>query len=469
MAEKMKLGILPIAKHNQYQADLIRFMDCAKSIYTDSSVEVLMPNRILLDQDEILAYIREMEGQQVSMLLVVVGSWIYSSLVVSAVNDTTLPFALYGVSDVIANGNLGASLQIKYVLEEMGKRFHYFAGKVDDKLNHEQILKLVKAAWVRQQLRNRSIATIGGKCMMMYQTQVNEFDWKRVFGIDFPQYDTVQVFHEMKNVDEGEADRLAQEFLAGCRKINWSLPSGETIQKDAILSQAKMFLAFKRLKELYHVDIFANKCMPEMVSEVYGYNYGACVATCMLNAAGITTACEADVPAALSMYIMTLISGDKAFFADIAKLNTQAKRVTFFNCGTAPTSMADPAHGVSLWPIPKLVADEAVPYEYCTSRMGGACIHFDLENGRTITLLRVGGNGDNIRLHVCRATTVPREVAEGEEQGIRWPGFGMELHNGTEPFLQHVTGHHYAICYGDWAKELEYLAKLLNIGFVFDE
>jgi hypothetical protein len=28
------------------------------------------------------------------------------------------------------------------------------------------------------------------ECMMIYQTQVDEYCWKRVFGVDFPQYDT---------------------------------------------------------------------------------------------------------------------------------------------------------------------------------------------------------------------------------------------------------------------------------------
>ncbi len=469
MNGKAKLGILPLAKKNQYQGDLVRFMAHAKQTYQGPDIELLMPDEILFDEAQIVDYVRRMEQEQASMLLVVVGSWIYSSLAVAAVNDTPLPFALYGISDLIANGNLGASLQIKYVLEEMGKCFAYFAGKVDDADNHKAVKKLLKAAWVRQTLRQKKIATIGGKCMMMYQTQVNEFDWKRVFGVDFPQYDSVQIFREMENVDEEEAKRVAEKFLSGCREVNWSLPSGERIYDDAIVSQAKMFLAFKRFKELHGVDVFANKCMPEMVSEVYGYNYGACVATCLLNEAGIITACEADVPAALSMYILSLLARDKVFFADIAKLNAQKKLITFFNCGTAPVSMADKEKGVSLWPIPRLVADESVPYEYCTSTMGGACVHFDLQNEETVTLMRAGGNGDTLRLHVCRATTTPREVAEGEEQGIRWPSFGIRLKNSADHFLQHVTGHHYAIAYGDWTDELKFLADVLGIGFVFDE
>jgi L-fucose isomerase-like protein len=273
----------------------------------------------------------------------------------------------------------------------------------------------------------------------------------------------------MKNVDEKEAKKVADEFISKIDKINWKLDTGEEFTYEAILSQAKLFLAFKRMKKLYNIDFFANKCIPEMASKVYGYACAACLATCMLNEDGTITACEADVPAGLSMYLLNLMSKDKVFFADIAKLDKTKKQLSFFNCGTAPISLADKKRGVSLWPIPRLVADEAVPYEYFTGKMEGASINFELENDRVVTLLRIGGNGNTLRFHVCRAVTTPRDVQKGEEQGIRWPGFGVRLKNDPLFFLQNVTGHHYSIVYGDWVQELNYLAQILGIKFVFDE
>ena len=120
-------------------------------------------------------------------------------------------------------------------------------------------------------------------------------------------------------------------------------------------------------------------------------------------------------------------------------------------------------------PIRSPIADVAVPYEYYTSKMEGACLSFELENDRTVTMLRVGGNGDSLRFHVCRCTTADRDVREGEVYGIKWPGFGVIIKNGTQKFLENATGHHYSIAYGDWVEELEYLSKILGIGFVFDE
>jgi L-fucose isomerase-like protein len=148
----------------------------------------------------------------------------------------------------------------------------------------------------------------------MYQTQVNEYSWKRTFGIDFPQYDTAQVFKEMEKVDDGEARKVEKDFLSKVDKVHWEADNGDRMEKDAIFTQAKMFLAFQRMKKLYDIDVFANKCMPEMSAIPYGYGYAGCLATCMLNEAGTMIACEADVPAALSMYILHLLSdGQKVF------------------------------------------------------------------------------------------------------------------------------------------------------------
>jgi L-fucose isomerase-like protein len=467
--EKMTLGLLPIAKKNQYQGEIERFLDYVRVEYCDDSCTLLIPDGVLYDEEQILETTSEFVARGADALVYVLGSWVYSSLVITSVNDLQVPFIVYGISDQIANGNLGISLQVKYVLQEMGKKFLYLCGKVDEAENHQMIRKFLTAAWAKKRLRNKKIATIGGKCMMMYQTQVNEFDWKRVFGVDFPQYDTVQVLHETKNVDELEAKKIAEDFLAKFDQVNWKMSDNEQFDFNAILFQAKLFLAFKKMKKLYGIDVFANKCMPELVSSVYGYSCGACLATCMLNEEGIITACEADVPAGLSMYILHLLSKEKVFFADISKLDKEKKLISFFNCGTAPISMADKQKGISLWPIPRLVADEAIPYEYWSGKMDGASINFEMENCRTITLLRIGGNGETLRFHTARAVTAPRDVREGEEQGIRWPGFGAVLKNDTMQFLLNTTGHHYSVVYGDWVDELGYLAQMLGVKFVFDD
>ena len=289
---KPRLGVIPIGKRNHYLVEMRRFAQYYRDqLSNDPSLDLVMPQDVLFDETDIIACARQMEAEGADYIVFAVGSWVFSSHVISAVNEIHVPACLLGLSDQIANGSIGAALQMRYVLQEMGKLPFFLSGTVEDADNLRAIRQQLRAAWVKRTLRNRRIATIGGKTMMMYQTQVNEFDWKRVFGVDFPQYDAVHVFKEMEGADEAEARQVQQDFLARVDKVNWELDTGERIHEDAVLAQAKLYLGFRRLQQLYDIDVFANKCMPEMSHEGYGFGYAACLATCMLNDAGVTVAC----------------------------------------------------------------------------------------------------------------------------------------------------------------------------------
>ena len=468
--KKPKIGVIAIAKINQ-QKDEVREMIVylKERLGREAGYEADICPEVLFNEYEIQDAARRMEAEGADVLVLIIGTWVFASHAISAVNDLHIPFILFGESDEIANGNFGASIQIRYVLQEMNKKFLYIYGSAKDESNIEKILKYANAAHALHAIRNKKIATIGTKPMMMYQTQVNEFSWKQIFGVDFPEYDAVQVFTEMKNFTDEEAKPLAEEFKKQFDRIIWKYePGGEYITEDVFISQAKMFLAFKKMSEMYGVEVFANKCMPEMASGIYGYRYAACIATCMLNEAGILTACEADIPAALSMLLLTKLSNQKVFFADIGRISHDKRRLTFFNCGTAPVSLADRSQPVEIWPQPDATADEGVADEYLTGgndKVRGGCVRFDLENGREVTILRVGGNGDTLRFHVAKATTCPREVRPDEAFGQRWPGFGLEFGDNIDEFLQNTVGHHYTLCFGDWTQELKYLADLYGIGY----
>ena len=404
---KPKMGILPIAKTNQYQGNIRNYIEVARRTFgADPEIEIMVPDEQLFDMDEIMETCTAMEKANCDMFLFVIGSWMYTSLVTTAVNSLGgKPCVMYGLCDEIANGSLGVSVQLRYVMEEMKLPFVYMYGRIDDAERAADIKKALRAAWTKNDMAGRNIALIGGKCMMMYQTQVNEFNWKKVFGIDFPQYDHVEIFKELENIDEAEAERLARQFIDNCAKVNWKLENGEKINEDAILSQMRLYLAYKRFQKLYDVDMFATKCMPELVNKCYGYSYGACLATALLNEEESTiAACEGDVPAGVSMYILKKLAHAPVMFADISRLNEQNGVMNFFNCGSGPVSMAN-SLGYRLWPIPPLVPDEAVAKPYLNGDSGGACIEFEFEGDRTVTLLRLGGNDDTLRFHAAVAKT----------------------------------------------------------------
>lgn len=151
-----KLGIIAIAKKNHQKDEIYQFVAYCKDRFSkEEGTELMLEEKVLFDEAEIAERAKKMEKDDADLIVLIVGTWIYSSIVISAVNNLSTPFVLYGLSDRIANGNLGASLQIRYVLKEMGKNLLYLSGKMADENNYNAIMKYLKAAWVKKYLRNR--------------------------------------------------------------------------------------------------------------------------------------------------------------------------------------------------------------------------------------------------------------------------------------------------------------------------
>ena len=125
--DKIRIGVIGVAKVNQ-QKDEIRVMlkTMDEKLKKENNVEAFVCTEPLFNEALIQDTAKKMElDERVDVLVVIVGTWVFSSHVISAVNDLSIPFVLFGESEEIANGNFGASIQIRYVLQEMGKHGGY--------------------------------------------------------------------------------------------------------------------------------------------------------------------------------------------------------------------------------------------------------------------------------------------------------------------------------------------------------
>ena len=85
--KKPKLGILPIAKTNQYQGNIWKYIEVAKETFgKDTDIEIMIPDEPLFDLDQIMDNCISMEKADCDLFLFVIGSWMYTSLVTTAVN-----------------------------------------------------------------------------------------------------------------------------------------------------------------------------------------------------------------------------------------------------------------------------------------------------------------------------------------------------------------------------------------------
>ena len=71
--EKPRMGILPIAKTNQYQGNIRKYIEAAKAGFgNDENMEIIMGDEPLWEMDEIMKTVDKMEKHNVDMYLFVI-------------------------------------------------------------------------------------------------------------------------------------------------------------------------------------------------------------------------------------------------------------------------------------------------------------------------------------------------------------------------------------------------------------
>ena len=103
--DKIRIGVIGVAKVNQ-QKDEIRVMlkTMDEKLKKENNVEAFVCTEPLFNEALIQDTAKKMElDERVDVLVVIVGTWVFSSHVISAVNDLSIPFVLFGESEEIMN------------------------------------------------------------------------------------------------------------------------------------------------------------------------------------------------------------------------------------------------------------------------------------------------------------------------------------------------------------------------------
>lgn len=138
--------------------------------------------------------------------------------------------------------------------------------------------------------------------------------------IDIP----IEEFINEINKNEFIEDKYTQKFQA--------LEFNEA-EKIAALN---VYGALKRLVDKYNLNGLTVRCF-DLLNTVHTTS---CVALALLNAQGIHSSCEGDVPSLLSMAIIKELTGKPAFQANPSVIDPQRNTVVFAHC-TLPLDMSE--------------------------------------------------------------------------------------------------------------------------------
>ncbi len=111
---------------------------------------------------------------------------------------------------------------------------------------------------------------------------------------------------------------------------------GEKFDYNELNKAYKIYLAIKKIAKDYILDGLTIRCF-DLLSTVKSTS---CLAFALLNAEGIISACEGDIPSLISMMLVKKFNGTSSFQANPSKIDVENNEIIFAHC-TLPFDMCE--------------------------------------------------------------------------------------------------------------------------------
>ncbi len=412
-------------------------------------VQVIWPGRAVSREEEAVAEVERMRAEGACGILYFTAWFLRANVIVGACQHSNLPALVWAIPNLDDTSLIGFGVT-HGSLDEVGFPHEVVCDQWND-ASAQAIKAWIRACQVKQIVARSRYGHVGGKCLSMMTADSDANQWRRQFGLDVDHAEQWTLIHEAEKIPESAAVALMDEWKRDFRAID--------VSDDVLARSARLYLAGKEMFTRNRWDFAGVKCQFELLD-----NYLApCLPIALWNDDGYVVACETDMNAALTMYVLHQFSHHPVMFSDIQYLNREESWARFLNCGTAATRLAGGKQQVVLRNCPEIQGtyDEATGKHLCK---GGACPHFILPPGR-VTLARFGRIAGRYVLHACGGESFAYPHDENSLLGIGavWPFAYVKIEQDMDRFVRNLRAHHMCIAPGDWLPELTALARLWNV------
>ncbi|GAF74016.1 unnamed protein product, partial [marine sediment metagenome] len=183
----------------------------------------------------------------------------------------------------------------------------------------------------------------------------------------------------------------------------------------------------------------------------------------MLNDENIIVSCEADMNAAITMFILNILSNQPVSFTDISYIDRDNKVLRLLNCGMLPTRFAKNKREIKLRNMVKEMGSYDEKKGLHRTK-GGACTNFICRPGE-VTMARFARISGEYVCQIAQGETfVPQDFFK---KGILatdcLPWAFVEFSGDMENFIQNIRSNHIHMVYGDYIQQLKDVCGLLKV------
>ena len=329
---------------------------------------------------------------------------------------------------------------------------------LDNPAMPEQILTFARAAAAATRLRGQVYGLIGGRSIGMYTGAAPAELWQQLFGVDVDHVDQSEIVR-LANLVSAEEVQTAGAWLQ--KHVAEIAYDGRQLTPEKLDFELRCYIALKQIVSNHGFDFVGLKCHFDM-SEFFSVQ---CLSAAFLNdpydwqgpKKPVPLACEADSDGALTMQLMSLISGKPSCLLDWRFFDPDKQVYVTPNCGAAATWFAarsdDPADNLSRVRIVPSIAKYAG---------GGAHVEFVFAEGE-LTLARLTRTSQGYRMVIGRAEAKAFPLADVVGASPQWPHAFMQLNVAPEELVMTLQANHIHVVAGDYRKELSNLCRILNI------
>ena len=222
------------------------------------------------------------------------------------------------------SNSLAASMEILSYLRQEGRKGEIIHGSVQYIAQRLSLLTKVNAA--RQALQGQNLGIIGQPSDWLISSNADKVKVKETLDINLVDIDIEELIENI-NSDENLSSYLPEIAADLAAKV----PDGIQKYTDGAL---RIYCALKKIIEKYSLSGLTLRCF-DLLTAVQ--NTG-CLALAMLNAEGIPSGCEGDVPTLMTMAIGKALTGQCGFQANPSRIDPQTGEMLLAHC-TVPFNM----------------------------------------------------------------------------------------------------------------------------------
>lgn len=323
-------------------------------------------------------------------------------------------------------------------IRKSGRSFTHLVGDANGE-TVEKAARAARVAAVVRALRRARFGIIGHPCPGMIDTGCDDSALQKCLGASVVHRDLDNFLRASRDSSADEARTMAASLSAKVGRCD--------VDEQKLADHCSMVLGMKSMVEADRLDGFTIRCWPELRDH---HQTTVCLTLAEMAEAGVPNACESDVTALVTSWVMTRIAGAPSYSLEITAYLEDRQALQFAHCGSAPISLAANEK------------DAAIRGHMRTG--AGALLEFPFKPGLITIAKLLRPSGDRMRMFLARGEVIPTD------EGVRGSVATVRPEPSPDAFLdvllREAVEHHLVIAYGDWTRELEQFAAFAGIDLI---